>query len=329
MAKAKKYRVGLIGCGGIAGRHFGDLAGEKRADLVALCDPDPKRISGWKEQRPELAKAAEYADYKKMLKNENLDAVYIASPHKFHYKQIMDSMKAGCHVVTEKPMVCSITDARKVCAASKKMKKAVVLAYQRRFQAHYRKTRELVDKGKLGKLLSVSAFQSQNWLRSQNGTWRQNLDLSCGGQLNDSGSHLVDILLYMINDIPKEVFCFSDNRKTEVDIDSTVCARFQKGALLSMLIAGSACNFREDIIFCFEKASLTIAHGKLILVQEGSPPEEVPCKALNMTPTKNLFDHIQKGTDILVGPEAGLRVMQLTEPAWKAAETGLPQKVRM
>ena len=327
---SEKFRVGFIGCGGIAGRHFKDVDSDGRAEVVAMCDPDPQRISGWKEKRAELSKALEYADYKEMLGADNLDVVYINSPHKFHFDQIMDSLRAGCHVVTEKPMVCSIEDARTVCQASKELDKAVVVAYQRRYQAPYRKMREIVDSGELGSLLGVTAYQLQGWLVGTKGTWRQNMELSCGGQLNDSGSHIIDILLFMINDVPLEVFSFLDNRGTEVDIDSTVCARFRKGTLLSLLIGGSAAHFLEEITFVFEKGTAVIKGGTL-LVHSGRPMEvkEAELVPFSSTPTKNILDHLEEGAEILVGPVAGLRVMQLTEPAWKAAETGLPQTVEM
>ncbi len=327
---SKKFRVGFIGCGGIAGRHFNDLAEEKRAKVVAMCDPDPNRIKTWKERRPELLKAAEYADYKTMLKKEELDVVYINSPHNVHYEQIMNSMKAGCNVIAEKPMVCSIEHARKVCAASKRLGKAVIVAYQRRYQSGYRKVREIVDSGELGRLLAVTAYQLQGWLNGTKGTWRQCKEMSCGGQLNDSGSHMIDILLFMINDVPKEVFCFLDNRGTEVDIDSAVCARFHKGTLLSLLVGGGASHWREEISFIFEQGTLSVYGNKLILQRGGGQPqEEIALEPFAHTPTRNMLDHLTKGAEILVGPEAGLRVMQLTEPAWKAAETGLPQKVKM
>lgn len=327
---ANKYKIGFIGCGGIGIRHFPDIGEEERAEVVAMCDPDSGRIQGWKEKRPELKKAVEYDDYKEMLKAEDLDIVYINSPHKFHFLQIMDSMKAGCHVVAEKPMVCTVKDAKEICSTSERLGKAVIVAYQRRYQAAYRKMREIVDSGEFGQLLAVNAYQLQSWLKGTHGTWRQQKELSCGGQLNDSGSHLIDILLFMINDVPKEVFCFSDNRKTEVDIDSSLSARFNKGTLLSLLIGGSASLFREDITFVFDKGTVFVHGNKLVLQRsDGKPEEEIEIGSFDNNPTKNMCDHLEKGEEILVGPEAGLRVMQLTEPAWKAAETGLPQKVQM
>ena len=104
---AKQIRMGLIGCGGIMARHIKDLLPIEGVIIEAMADPAPGNIAKHKKQFPEISQAAEFDDYKSLLKTR-LDAVVIASPHTAHAQQIIDSLRRGLHVLCEKPMVTSI-----------------------------------------------------------------------------------------------------------------------------------------------------------------------------------------------------------------------------
>ena len=151
-----------------------------------------------------------FSHHREMLSAVQPDAVVISTPHTLHFEQIMDSLDADCHVHTEKPMVCTVDHAKQVIDKIEETEKHLMIGYQRHLQSAYVYCRNVVQNGELGKANFVTAHQCQNWYRNQQGKWRQSLSLSGGGQLNDSGSHLIDILLWILEASPSEVYAMMD-----------------------------------------------------------------------------------------------------------------------
>src|SRR5579862_6247045 len=195
MSSDKKVRLAFIGCGGIMNWHVDRLKGTP-SEIVALADPDPRAIKNLKDRQPQLKDVPEFVSWEKLLKEVPLDAVEIGSIHSVHYDQICACLEKGLHVQSEKPMTSTSAHARDVCARAKKSGKIVAVSYQRHYDGPYRFIKQMVDSGKLGPIEYVAALQAQEWLKATKGKWRQQKALSCGGQLNDSGSHLIDMLMW-------------------------------------------------------------------------------------------------------------------------------------
>jgi len=331
---AKQVKIGLVGCGGIMHWHVSNYREIKQAKLVALCDTSPKMLDRMAEKHPEVAGLPRFRDYRKMIADVALDGVVIATPHTLHFQQIMACLDAGLHVLTEKPMVCAVADAKQVMKKAQQKRKVVMISYQRHFQAAFRLARKLIAEGKLGRLTFVSALQGQEWLRGTKGTWRQKAALSGGGQLNDSGSHLVDIILWVTGLVPESVFARIDNRGTEVDILSAVTMRFQGGAIGAMAVVGDAPGWWEEITFYGEEGALYIRDGKLLHSRRkkqgwGAETTDITNK-LKYTGNfdRNFVDSMLGKAEPQTPPVCGLRVMQLTEAAWESGKTGQVVKVK-
>ena len=326
----QKVRVGFIGCGGIGRRHVNAFASMDEAEVVALTDPDPARIAGYRQRCPELRDAPAFDDYRKMIEQVELDATCICSPHFAHYEQIVDSLRAGLHVLTEKPMVCTIEHARSVMEQESAAGKLVAIAYQRHCEGQYQFVRKAIESGQAGEVKFVTAFQGQEWLHSQKGKWRQVWELSCGGQLNDSGSHLIDIILWMTGLAVEEVSAGIDNCGTEVDINSALSFRFKNGALGTLSVVG-ACpvGFWEDITIVCEKWAFFLRKGELTYSTGiGGEMHRVDgFKYAVRGPADNFVDAVLGRAEVQVPAICGLRVIELTEAAWASAKTGRPVKV--
>jgi len=332
---AGRIRVGIIGVGGIALRHINDFMASPDAKIAGLVDPDPRRLQAIKEQVPELAQVPTYADYKQLLAAGGVDAVEINSPNMLHYEQIMDSLDAGLHVLAEKPMVCTTAHARAIVAKAGQVNKVMMVAYQRHVRPPYRHIKKMVEDGKLGELTFVSALVCQNWKNGLAvGTWRLNPKLAGGGQLNDSGSHLVDVLLWCSGLAAESVAAFVDNRGTPVDINSAITIQFANGAKGTVSVVGeSTCNWYEEFTICgtkgtilFRKEAMT-SSGRLLYCNEKGEMRE----PAEMPPEGNVgqgFCDVVLGREKNWAPaECGLRVIELTEAAWKSAQTGKPVHV--
>lgn len=323
---ANRVRIGFIGAGGIARAHMRRLADIDEADVVAFADPSEASIARMVESHPEAAELPVFLDYREMLTSVPMDAVEIHTPHTQHFQQGMDVLGAGKHLLMEKPMVCTASHARELIQAGRG--KVLMVSYQRHFQGAYVYMREQVAQGAVGKVQYVAALQSQNWLRNQRGKWRQCKALSGGGQLNDSGSHLVDIMLWTTGLAAESVFAHIQNYDTEVDIDSSLSLRFSNGALGSIAVVADSPMWWEEFSIWGSNGVILYRKGTILQRAFGASDMcEVTDLPADSTPDRNFVDAILKRDEVRVPPECGLRVIELTETAWRSAELGRPVRV--
>jgi predicted dehydrogenase len=317
-----KVRVALIGCGGFQRYRVGNIEKVKDAEIVALVDPSPEQITMMKEAHPGTANLQSFQDHKEMLDQVRPDAVMIATPHTQHVTQIMDSLEAGVNVLCEKPLVTTVEDAHRIIAARDKAGKVGMVSYQRHFQPEFRYIREKIASGEAGAVQYITVLQSQEWLRATKGTWRQQLSLSGGGQLNDSGSHVLDIVLWSTMSSPKVVSAFTDNKGTEVDINSTLSVKFQGGGMASFAIIGDGMSWHEEITVWCDNEAYFIRDGKLTIVDRARNKFKAEHLSGGSTPDQNFIDAITGKAECESPFECGLEVIRLTEAAWKSSDSG-------
>jgi predicted dehydrogenase len=323
-----KVRVGLIGCGNIAAGHARRLLNTPEAQLVALCDIDPKAFGWLKERVPELPDLPKFADYREMLDTVALDAVQVLTPHTLHFEHIMNSLDRGLHVLTEKPMVCTSEHARTVIETRRKADKVVLVSYQRRYQDNFRFIRDLLTNGQMGEIQYVSALLGQDWLNRTQGKWRQDPALSGGGQLNDSGSHLLDIILWATGVEPETVYASIENFGARVDINTALSARCTNGALLNIAVLGNSAEWCDDMTFWAENGVIYYRNGQ-VKAKLRNQKEELtpPTQADPGNPDRNFIAAILGKDTVKSPPEDALRVALLTEAIWRSAETGSPENI--
>jgi predicted dehydrogenase len=324
-------RVAFIGCGGNARGHGSRIAEIEGVEIVALVDPSENSLNGFKERVGLGDEIPTFSDHQKMLAEVKPNAVVISTPHTLHFQQIMDSLDAGCHVHTEKPMVCTVAHAKQVIQKIEETGLHLMIGYQRHLQPSYMYCRQVVQSGELGKAHFITAHQCQNWYRAQQGAWRQSLALSGGGQLNDSGSHLIDILLWILEASPSEVYAMMDYMNAEVDILTAMSIKFNTGALCTIGVVGHAVGgMSEDFTIWLENGTLFVREGKVYREEQGTGRVEVSADKLPEGANKDVtFIELIRGErkDNPIDAHNGLRVIQLTEAAWKSADTRQAVKV--
>lgn len=312
----------MIGCGGFQRYRLGNVAQVPEAQVVALVDPSEEQIRLTKVQHPKLADVPTYSDANEMMDREKPDAVMIATPHTQHVGQILAALDRGVHVCCEKPLVTTVADAHKVIAAAKSAGKIGMVSYQRHFQPEFRYIRDKIKSGEAGKVTYVQALQGQEWLRAVKGTWRQQMSLSGGGQLNDSGSHLLDIILWTSGMSPKSVSGYCDNKGTEVDINSSLSIMFQNGGMGSIAVVGDALGWYEDITFWCEKMTFFMRNGQLSVMDEKQNRFKAEGLSGGGTPDRNFIHAILGKVECESPFECGLEVIRLTEAAWASSANG-------
>ena len=324
-------RMLMVGVGGMGQEHIQQLLGLNDVRIVGLVDPSSAAIAATHHRFPSLAEVPSFDSCGEALSAVQADAAVIVSPHSYHLEHGLVCLDAGLHVLMEKPFVAGSANAQQLIARAEANKLHLAVSYQRHLEGPYMYLRDLVQSGALGRILVVSAYQAQGWLRGTAGSWRQDPAISCGGQLNDSGSHLLDVVLWITGLQPLEVSATIDNRDTQVDIDSAVTVRLEGGALATFVVAGSALGSEahdvwEDISIHGDNGTALYRVGTLLVARDGSRNlVEVPTDQMrpDSDPDRDFVDLIQgRVTQAAAPASCGLAVARLTEAAWQSAQLG-------
>lgn len=311
-------RIGFIGTGGIAGWHAKQLLELPEVQITALSDTSENNRVAFAEKFG-LQNARQFTAYEDMLEYGALDAVVICSPHTLHYRQAYDVLDRGLHVLIEKPMTCSSVEAEQLIQKAEASGKVMQVSYQRHFQPEFLYIRNAIASGEIGRLTSVTASLSQEWYQLTQGTWRQVPSLSGGGFLMDSGSHIIDVLLWTTGLTPVEVKSQVHNHGAAVEIDSFTSIRFAEGALAGLNFAGYAPGWNETFAFCGDNGGIYYDNGQITLRRMNEEPivPELPEAVTNQD--KSFIDAILGRHEVLVPGEFALKVVRLSEMIYQAA----------
>ncbi|GAB4195271.1 MAG: Gfo/Idh/MocA family oxidoreductase [Roseiflexaceae bacterium] len=328
----EKIRFLLIGVGAMGRLHLRRLRANPDVEIAGLVNRSPEAITLARKLFPDIAQAPAWSDYQTALREAGAHAALIATPHADHFEQGMACLDSGLHVLMEKPFADSRAHAEALAERAVQRQRHMAVSYQYRLEGMFRHMRNLIQEGELGTVGSVSAYQAQNWLRSTSGSWRQQPERSCGGQLNDSGSHLLDLVLWMTGLAPEQVWATLSNHGAEVEADAALTVRLQGGALACFSIVGSASiNWWVDLTVHGDKGSLLYRNGKLLLARAGERvPKEIEPKGFPAT-----SDPDQDFVDLLMGrcaepsapPASGVQIARLTEAAYESHRLGQPVQV--
>ncbi len=225
-----KVKWGVIGACGIAVRrtiHEGIIPAEN-AELVALMDIDKERL---KEVANKYSNVRCYTKEDDLLKDEEVEVVYIATPTYLHHKQVLLAARAKKHILLEKPIAMNLEEAEEIISICKENKVKLTLDYMMRYHSYHQKIKEMLDEGKLGKLVMARA-QLSCWYPPIKGAWRQELSLGGGGSLIDMGTHCIDLLEMLVGKVV-EVSCYTGNLVQDYSVEDTavVLLKFETGAL--------------------------------------------------------------------------------------------------
>jgi predicted dehydrogenase len=199
---AKKLRVGIIGSGGIAQAcHMrGYAAIPDLCEMVACCDVNEATAKAAAEK---FGVAKTYTDHRAMLEAEELDAVSVATPNKYHKQPTIDALTAGVNVLCEKPLGMNADECREMCAAARDNAKILQVGLQSRFMGTSSWLRTYIGAGHLG---DVYFARAQAIRRRGVPGWGVfiNKELQGGGPLIDIGVHILDLTLFLMG-YPKPV----------------------------------------------------------------------------------------------------------------------------
>ena len=201
-------KYALIGCGRIAVNHI-KAALNNKLEIVAVCDVLPEAMETLlaKHGLEKDASIKRYTDYKKMLEENDLQLISIATESGIHAQIALDCIDAGVNIIIEKPMAMNMADAEEIIRRSEEKGVKVSACHQNRFNVAVQETRRALEAGRFGKLSHGSIHV--RWNRNQGyydqapwrGTWAQD-----GGCLMNQCIHGIDLLRWMMGDEVEEVY---------------------------------------------------------------------------------------------------------------------------
>jgi len=199
-SNGRRLRVGIIGLGrsgwNIHAKTLQKLEAHYTVDAVA--DADAARL----EEARTVFGCRTYSDAGELITDDGLDLIVVASPNIYHVDHAISAMRSGKHVVCEKPMALSVSEADKAIEVSRETGRTLAPFQNRRYEPHFLKVREILDSGRLGKILQIRMCWhgfSRRW------DW-QTLSEFGGGLLNNNGAHLLDQALVLFGDQEPELF---------------------------------------------------------------------------------------------------------------------------
>lgn len=243
---------GFIGCGNVTEKKSGPAFSKiEGSEVVAVMSRTAEKAASY-AQRHHIPKW--YTSAQELIEDEEVNAVYIATPPSSHATYALLAMKAGKPVYIEKPMANSYEECLRIVRTSENTGVPCFVAYYRRLLPYFLKVKELIDSKTIGKVMTIQirfAQQSSDFdYNKENLPWRVQPDIAGGGYFYDLAPHQLDLLQYIFGPI-LDAEGFKTNRAHLYDAEDTVtaCFRFESGVIGS----GSWCfasyhSAKEDCI---------------------------------------------------------------------------------
>ncbi len=188
-------KLGIIGCG-LIGRKRADAARANGLAVVIAADTDIARAEAL--AGPHKAKAT--TDWREVIASD-ADMVNIAVTHDLLGPMALAAVKAGKHVLVEKPAGRRVTDVQPVAEAARKMGKFVKVGFNHRFHPAMQKAKAIVDSGALGPMMFLRGRYGHGGRVGYEKEWRFKPEISGGGEMVDQGSHLIDLSRWFLGDL--------------------------------------------------------------------------------------------------------------------------------
>ena len=331
-----RLKIGIIGCGRIAQRHASHIA--HVASLAAVCDVDSEKA----QMLGEKHKIPFYSDAEEMLRKTNMDVVSVCTPNGLHAEHTIQALKAGFHVLCEKPMAITSYDCEEMIKTAEQCNKRLFIVKQNRFNPAVEAVKEKIDQGAFGQLYTIqlNCFWNRNVDYYNKSSWKGTRELD-GGTLFTQFSHFIDLLYWLVGDI-EDVAAMIKNYAHQDIIDfedsGVATLKFKNGVLgtINYTVNSHRKNMEGSITVFGEKGTVKVGGqylnkleyqsfegeeiGKL---KEGNPANEYGEYQGSMSNHdkvyENLIDVLKNGGSIATNGLEGLKTVEIIEKIYKAA----------
>jgi len=342
------FNLGIIGFGGMAEYHFKSLKEYERIHIKGVFDVNPERC---KFAQDNGLKA--YGSKEELFSDPEIDIILVATTNEVHKELLIEAMRAGKHVISEKPVTLTSSELEEVIAASKEYKRVFTIDQNRRTNRDFILMKRNVEEGLLGDVYSIESRVEGS--RGMPTGWRTIKRLG-GGMMVDWGVHLIDQIMYMIDQKVTNVFCkmyyieyseVEDNFRLTLTFESGLTAHIEVatnnyilhprwyvlGKKGTLQIDNWDCNGK--IVRCIDKESVwedeiiytKAGPTKTMAPRNANSTEEIilsePLEVVdNLTVVYDqLLDAIEGKAPLKITPQQALRVIKVMEAAFVSSET--------
>jgi predicted dehydrogenase len=326
----KKLKIGLIGCGGIAGTHAERLKTIPEVKMAAFADIVEKNAKSFAQKY----EGTPYSDWQKMLGKEKLDAVYVCLPPFAHTDEVEQAAEKGVHVFIEKPIALSMKLANAMVSAVEKHGVKSQVGYCQRFSYSVDEAKRLIQSGEAGYPgLAVGWY----WCHFLGGEWWRNKDKS-GGQIVEQSTHVYDALRYLCGDVDevygqKNIKFWTDvpNLTTE-DVSSTTF-RFKTGAVgsISATTWGAHSQWWLKWLIATKNYTMSSESSNTLRLystaEAGEPKTASEERDVYLLESKDFVQAILKDRETRTPMKEGAKTLEFTLAARESMEKGKPVKL--
>ena len=291
----KPLNFALIGAGRFGKHYVRLLKNNKKARLAAVCTKTKESLNKILSSLPKYTIAT--TGLERVFADKKIDCAIIATPLSTHYKIAMKAINAGKHVLLEKPMAQSNSEAKKLSAAIKKSGKTFMVGHQYVYNDNINHVKQLMKKKLFGKILSVKADHLYNWQRK---------DIGC---FWDAGTHHLAVIQYLFN--PGKISEISGSAKSVsgnfFDDTAEVSLKFENGLKANLFISSASQQKSRKFIFAGEKITAAFDDSKksaLEIVRGSSHAKKIKISAKE--PLKNELEHFMSCIHENKTPKTGI-----------------------
>ncbi|MBI3831358.1 MAG: Gfo/Idh/MocA family oxidoreductase [Planctomycetes bacterium] len=327
----KQIKVGTIGYGGafnMGKHHLNDMAKNKGFVPTAVCDLDPKRTEVATTDFPDIQT---YNDVDKMLRESDVELLAIILPHNVHAKVAIQCMKAGRHVVVEKPFAVTVQECDDMIAMAKR-KKVVCSTYHNR---HW-DSNILTIMNHLPKIGRPFRWESYAGHYGEPGTWWRSFKDISGGIIYDWGAHFCEWMLQVMDHDMLEISGYQVKevwKKVTNEDELEAVVRFKGNAVASHTASTISIAGKDQIRILGTKGAIVASHGSCDVYVKDKDGQTTKTSvrmepARNSDYYKNVHDHLFHGKKLIISPEWARRVIQVLDFAGQSARKGTVMKAK-
>ncbi len=320
----KKLKWGLIGCGDIVQKRIGPAFLElKNCELIAVARENTNLV---KECAIKFKAKKWYNNWKVLINDKEIEAVYIATPVYLHAEQAILSANSGKHILCEKPMAMDTNEYDKMINTCKKNNVQLSIAYYRHFYPVVSRIKEIISSDEIGKvtIIQINAFETFNRNRNESRYWLLEKNKSGGGPMMDFGCHRIEVLLNILGKIDKIIGIKSNVLFKNRNVEDTLSALFKfKNDSLAIINVSHAVFESNDTLEVFgTRGSIHVPvlnEGTLVVITKDEKRiEKIPPNKNLHLPLINAFtDAILNNNVIPVPGEIGREVNRILEEIYK------------
>jgi len=342
-------KLAIIGCGRISYKHIqAAVDNQDRVKLVAVCDVIMENAQSRAEQYGEGIKKQDkthvYKDYREMIEQEDIDIISICTESGYHAEQAIYCMKKGKHVIVEKPMALSTSDAQEMIDTSKRYSVKLCVSHQNRFNPAIQRLRKALEEGRFGRIFAGNARIL--WNRGDDyylqAPWRGTYEQD-GGCLMNQCIHNIDLLQWMLGGKIEWVHGVTGNYchdYIEAEDYGSVQIKFKNGAIGN--VEGTVCiypkNLEETLTVIGENGIVSLGGLAVNKIEtwrfkDGKDTEEEVKRSCDIeidsvygnghTPLyKDMIDAINQNREPYINGEAGILAMEIVLAAYRSNRDG-------